>query len=74
MRPVAKCAAVVLIGGLLLPGLIQHAPAQQSKEQTRPASESREQYQKRRSWMNLAGRSRLLRRESKPKQIRHAGN
>ena len=47
MRPVAKCATVVLISGLLLPVLIQHAPAQQSKEQTRPGTESREQYQKR---------------------------
>ena len=47
MRPVAKCATVVLISGLLLPVLIQHAPAQQSKEQTRLATESREQYQKR---------------------------
>jgi len=47
MRPVAKRASVVLIGGLLLQLLIQHAPAQQSKEQTRLATESREQYQKR---------------------------
>jgi len=50
MRPAAKCATAVLCIVLLLPVLgwgTQHAPTQQSKEQARPATESREQYQKR---------------------------
>src|SRR6516162_3367102 len=42
MRSAAKCATAVLSIALLGP-----VPDQQSKEQTRPATESREQYQKR---------------------------
>jgi Skp family chaperone for outer membrane proteins len=50
MKPAITCGAAVLFGVLILPVSdrgIQHAPPQQSKEQTRPATESREQYQKR---------------------------
>ena len=50
MKPVITCAAAALFGVLILPvsdGGIQHAPDQQSKEETRPAAESKEQYQKR---------------------------
>ena len=50
MRSAAKCATAVLSIALLGPVPdhgAQHVPAQQSKEQTRPATESREQYQKR---------------------------
>jgi len=50
MRSAAKCATAVLSIALLRPVPdhgAQHVPAQQSKEQTRPATESREQYQKR---------------------------
>jgi len=50
MRSAAKCATAVLSIALLGPVPdhgAQHVPTQQSKEQTRPATESREQYQKR---------------------------
>ncbi len=45
-----KCATAVLLGVLAFPISelgIQRAPAQHSKEQTGPAAESRDQYQKR---------------------------
>ncbi len=50
MNPATKCAAAVLFGVLILPvsdGGIQRVPTQQSKEETRSGTESREQYQKR---------------------------
>jgi peptidoglycan hydrolase CwlO-like protein len=50
MKLAITCAAVVLFSVQILPVPdwgIQHVLAQQSKEQTRPAVESREQYQKR---------------------------
>jgi DNA repair exonuclease SbcCD ATPase subunit len=50
MKPAITCAAAVLFGVLILPVSdweIQRVSAQQSKEETRPATESREQYQKR---------------------------
>ena len=50
MKLATKCATAVLSSVLLLPVPgrgIQHVPAQQSKEQKRPATESREDYQKR---------------------------
>ncbi len=50
MKPAITCVAAVLFSVQILPVSgwgIQHVPAQQSKEETRPATESREQYQKR---------------------------
>jgi chromosome segregation ATPase len=50
MKLAITCAAVVLFSVLLVPVPdwgIQRVPAQQSKEETRPATESKEQYQKR---------------------------
>jgi DNA repair exonuclease SbcCD ATPase subunit len=50
MKLAITCAAAVLFGVLILPVSdweIQRVSAQQSKEETRPATESKEQYQKR---------------------------
>jgi hypothetical protein len=50
MKSAVRRAAAILLGGLILVVTdwgIPQVSAQQSKEQTRPATESREQYQKR---------------------------
>jgi uncharacterized protein HemX len=50
MRPATTCATGTLFGVLILAVSgwgIQYAPVQQSKEEPRPATESRQQYQKR---------------------------
>jgi chromosome segregation ATPase len=50
VKRATTCAAGILFGALILalPGWgVQHAPVQQPKEDSEPATESREQYQKR---------------------------